>query len=82
MKRAAVRVMLKHTKLSQPNHCTVSRPAHKHTGDHVNKCTEEATVFAFVQENTDPVDLGGRDDKHDNSNKNGEIAVGLQNAHL
>ena len=52
-------------------------PAHKDTRYDINKCTKKATVFPFVKENADPVDLCCRDNKHDNSNKYSEVAVCL-----
>ena len=53
------------------------RPAHEHAGYDVHKCTKEAAILPLVQEETESVDLGSRDDKHDDSNKDGEVAVGL-----
>ena len=63
--------------LRDRNKSFIRPPAHENTGNDINKCTEEAAVLPLVQEETEPVDLGGRDDKHDNTNKDGEVAVSL-----
>jgi len=51
--------------------------AHKYTGEDIDKCAEEAAVFALVEEDTEPVDLRGGDDEHDDTHEDGEVAVGL-----
>ena len=52
-------------------------PAHEDTRYYVHKRTEEAAILVLVEEHTDPVDLGGGDDEHDDAHEDGEVAVGL-----
>ena len=54
-----------------------SHAAHENAGDDVNKRTEEAAVLVLIEEHADPVHLSGRDDEHDDTNKDGKVAVGL-----
>ena len=54
-----------------------SHAAHENAGDDVNKRTEEAAVLVLIEEHADPVHLSGRDDEHDDTNKDGKVAVSL-----
>ena len=62
---------------SDEERCGEGHAAHEHTGEDVDECAEETAVLPLVQEVGQAVDLCRRDHEHDNTHKNGEIAVGL-----
>jgi len=51
--------------------------AHQNGGDDIDEGREETAVLALVDECGGTVGLGGREDEHDDTHKDGEVAVSL-----